>query len=67
MTMAREIAAKNPQAIRGSKALYGIAADADAAAILRAESDAQGQVMRKPNQIEQVRANLEKRVAVFVD
>jgi hypothetical protein len=24
-------------------------------------------VMRKPNQIEQVRANLEKRAAVFVD
>ena len=67
MTMAREIAAKNPQAIRASKALYGIAADADAAAILRAESDAQGKVMRKPNQIEQVRANIEKRAAVFVD
>ncbi len=67
MTMAREIAAKNPQAIRGSKALYTLAADADSAAILRAESDAQGQVMRKPNQIEQVRANLEKRAAVFVD
>ncbi len=67
MTMAREIAAKNPQAIRGSKALYTLAADANSAAILRAESDAQGQVMRKPNQIEQVRANLEKRAAVFVD
>ena len=67
MTMACEIAAKNPQAIRASKALYGIAADADAAAILRAESDAQGKVMRKPNQIEQVRANIEKRAAVFVD
>jgi len=67
MTMARAIAAKNPQAIRGSKALYTLAADADSAAILRAESDAQGQVMRKPNQIEQVRANLEKRAAVFVD
>lgn len=67
MTMAREIAAKNPQAIRGSKALYTLAADADSAAILRAESDAQGQVMRKPNQIEQVRANIEKRAAVFVD
>jgi len=67
MTMARAIAAKNPQAIRGSKALYTLAADADSAAILRAESDAQGQVMRKPNQIEQVRANLEKRTALFVD
>ncbi len=67
MTMARVIAAKNPQAIRGSKALYTLAADADSAAILRAESDAQGRVMRKPNQVEQVRANIEKRAAVFVD
>ncbi len=67
MTMARAIAAKNPQAIRGSKALYTLAADADSAGILRAESDAQGQVMRKPNQVEQVRANIEKRAAVFVD
>ena len=67
MTMARAIAAKNPQAIRGSKALYTLAADADSAAILRAESDAQGRVMRKPNQVEQVRANIEKRAAVFVD
>lgn len=67
MTIAREIASKNPQAIRGSKALYTLAADADSAAILRAEIDAQGQLMRKPNQIEQVRANLEKRAAVFVD
>jgi len=67
MTMARAISAKNPQAIRASKALYTLAADADSVAILRAESDAQGQVMRKPNQIEQVRANIEKRAAVFVD
>lgn len=67
MTMAHAIAAKNPQAIRASKALYTLAADADSAAILRAESDAQGRVMRKPNQVEQVRANIEKRAAVFVD
>lgn len=67
MALAREIATKNPDAIRGSKRLYTLAADADAAAVLLAESEEQLKVIRTPNQIEQVRANMEKRPAVFED
>ena len=67
MMLAREIAARNPHAIRGSKALYNLAADADAAAVLHAETEEQLKVIRTPNQVEQVRANMEKRAAVFED
>lgn len=67
MMLAREIAAKNPQTIRGAKTLYNLAADADSASILLAETEEQLKVIRSPNQIEQVKANMEKRTAVFVD
>ena len=67
MAMAREIAGRNPHAIRGAKRLYNLAADADAAAVLEAESVEQMKVIRTPNQVEQVRANMEKRAAVFAD
>lgn len=67
MAMAREIAGRNPHAIRGAKRLYNLAADADAAAVLEAESVEQLKVIRTPNQVEQVRANMEKRAAVFAD
>jgi len=67
MMLAREIAARNPHAIRGSKALYNLAADADAVAVLQAETEEQLKVIRTPNQVEQVRANMEKRAAVFED
>ncbi|MEG3164654.1 crotonase/enoyl-CoA hydratase family protein [Sphingomonas sp. PB2P19] len=67
MALAHEIAAKNPHAIRGAKRLYNLAADADAATVLRAESAEQGKVIRSANQIEQVRANIERRAAVFTD
>jgi enoyl-CoA hydratase/carnithine racemase len=67
MMLAREIAARNPHAIQGSKRLYNLAADADAAAVLLAETEEQLKVIRAPNQVEQVRANMEKRVAVFED
>lgn len=67
MALAREIAAKNPQAIRASKRLYNLAAEEDAAAVLLAESAEQARVIRTPNQIEQVRANIEKRAATFID
>ena len=67
MALAQDIAAKNPQAIRGSKRLYNLAADGDAAAVLEAETVEQLAVIRTPNQIEQVRANIEKRAAVFTD
>jgi enoyl-CoA hydratase/carnithine racemase len=67
MMLARDIAAKNPQAIQGAKRLYNLAADADAATVLLAETEEQLKVIRTPNQVEQVRANMEKRAAVFED
>jgi enoyl-CoA hydratase/carnithine racemase len=67
MALAQEIAAKNPGAIRGVKRLYNLATDGDAAAVLLAETAEQLNVIHTPNQIEQVRANIEKRAAVFTD
>lgn len=67
MALAREIAGRNPDAVRASKRLYNLAADADAATVLRAESTEQIALMRSPNQVEAVRANMEKRSPVFSD
>ncbi|HEU0067495.1 MAG TPA: crotonase/enoyl-CoA hydratase family protein [Sphingomonas sp.] len=67
MALAQTIAGRNPHAIRGAKRLFNLAADADAAAILLAETQEQLAVIRTPNQVEQVNANREKRPAVFED
>lgn len=67
LALATEIATKNPQAIRGAKRLLNLAADADQAAILRAESVEQAALIGSPNQVEAVMANLQKRAANFVD
>jgi enoyl-CoA hydratase/carnithine racemase len=67
MELARAIAGRNPHAIRGAKRLINAMADGDAAAVLQAESDEQLKVIRQPNQIEAVRANMEKRAPVFAD
>jgi enoyl-CoA hydratase/carnithine racemase len=67
MELATLIAAKNPHAIRGAKTLcnaIGYMSDAD---LLRLETEEQLKVIRTPNQIEAVMANMEKRVPVFVD
>jgi enoyl-CoA hydratase/carnithine racemase len=67
MELAHGIAGRNPHAIRAAKRLYNTAADADAAAVLQAESDEQARIIRSPNQVEQVMAHLEKRGAAFAD
>jgi enoyl-CoA hydratase/carnithine racemase len=67
MALAREIAGRNPHATRGAKRLYNLAADGDVGEVLEAETVEQLKVIRTPNQVEQVRANMEKRAAVFVD
>lgn len=67
MALAHEIAGRNPDAVKAAKRLFNLVADADAAAVLQAESDEQLKLMRSPNQVEAVRANMEKRRAVFVD
>ena len=67
MALAKAIAGRNPHAIRGAKRLINAMADADSAAVLQAESDEQLKVIRQPNQIEAVKANMEKRSPVFAD
>jgi enoyl-CoA hydratase/carnithine racemase len=66
MALAREIAAKNPDAIRAAKRLYNAYSD-DAERLLMAESVEQAAVIRTPNQVEAVRANMEKRSPEFRD
>ena len=65
--LARQIAARSPHAIRGAKRLCNLAHDADPLAMLQAETDEQVKVIGQPNMLEQVRANMEKRAAVFAD
>ncbi|MBI0474177.1 crotonase/enoyl-CoA hydratase family protein [Sphingomonas sp. MA1305] len=67
LALARDIAAHNPHAVRGAKRLYNQAAEADAETVLRAETEEQLALIRTPNQIEQVMANMQKRLAQFVD
>ncbi len=67
MALAREIAAKNPNAVRGAKRLYNQAAEHDAATLLRAESMEQKRLIGSANQMEAVMANVEKRTPVFRD
>jgi enoyl-CoA hydratase/carnithine racemase len=63
--LAQAIAARNPQAIRATKRLANL--EGDAAAILAAESAEQAALLRTPNQIEAVMANMQKRPPIFTD
>lgn len=65
--LARAIAERNPDAVRAMKRLATLAARATDADVLMAESVEQAAIMRTPNQIEAVRAGMEKRQARFVD
>lgn len=67
MTLARDIAGRNPHAVRAAKRLANLAAETDAPAILAAESAEQARLMRSPNQIEAVMANMQKRSPSFTD
>ena len=64
---AREIASKSPDAVRALKRLLNASADVDTASILLAESREQAALIGSPNQIEAVRAAVEKREARFAD
>jgi enoyl-CoA hydratase/carnithine racemase len=67
MAIAREIASRNPEAMREAKALFNEFADMDEDAILMSESVRQSRVIRTPNQIEAVMAGMAKRAASFTD
>lgn len=67
MELAQAIAGKNPHAIRGAKRLCNALGDASDSELLLLESKEQAAIIRKPNQIEAVMANMEKRAPRFVD
>jgi enoyl-CoA hydratase/carnithine racemase len=67
LAFARDVAAKNPHAIRAGKRLLNLAAEADQHQILLEESREQGALIGAPNQVEAVMANLQKREPVFAD
>jgi len=63
--IAREIAQRSPAAVRGIKRLANIAHDASPAELFVAETVEQLKVIRSPDQIEAVMANMEKRAPGF--
>jgi enoyl-CoA hydratase/carnithine racemase len=65
VALARAIAGRNPDAIRAAKRLANL--EGDAGAVLLAESREQAALLRSPNQIEAVMANLQKRSPAFTD
>ncbi|MET3724752.1 crotonase/enoyl-CoA hydratase family protein [Sphingomonas trueperi] len=65
LALAHAIAGRNPDAIRAAKRLANH--EGDAAAVLLAESVEQAALLRTPNQIEAVMANLQKRSPQFRD
>jgi enoyl-CoA hydratase/carnithine racemase len=67
MDLAREIAGKNPDAIRAGKQLLDTSWHADERTGLELESALQTALIGSPNQKEAVLANFEKRAPVFVN
>lgn len=67
MAMASEIAARSPEAVRGAKVLLNQTMVDQAAAQFAAERRIIGSLIGRPNQVEAVMANFEKRPPVFAD
>ncbi len=67
LAVAREIAGKNPHAVRASKRLLNQAVATDAGTGLLQETEEQIALIGSPNQVEAVMANLEKRAPMFAD
>lgn len=67
MAMAREIADHSPDAIRGAKALFNGLLHSGAAAQFAEERRVIGSMIGRPNQVEAVMANFEKRAAAYTD
>lgn len=67
MALAQQIANKNPDAIKASKRIFNMMQDATDAELLQAESDEQDKIIRTPNQMEAVFAEMQKRKPAFTD
>ncbi len=67
MTLAEEIASRNPHAVRAGKRLYENSWHGDAKTGLSLEATLQKDLLGSENQLEAVRANFDKREPVFRD
>lgn len=67
LAYARDVAAKNPHAIRAAKRLLNLAVEGSQQEILIEESREQTELIGSPNQVEAVKANMEKRAANFAE
>ncbi|GAA4774270.1 crotonase/enoyl-CoA hydratase family protein [Stakelama sediminis] len=67
MALATQIAGRNPDAVRAAKRLANRMPEEPASALLQSESDEQAKLMYSPNQMEAVRANMERRAPAFAD
>lgn len=67
LALAREIAGRSPDAVRAAKRLLNAALLGSVEDGLRLEAELQGTLVGKPNQLEAVKANLEKREPRFRD
>ena len=65
MELARVIASKSPSAVRAGKALVSYAYENEAKDVRLEESRAQADLIGKPDQMEAVMANMQKRAPVF--
>ncbi|MGQ5702213.1 crotonase/enoyl-CoA hydratase family protein [Sandaracinobacteroides sp. A072] len=65
LAFAREIADKNPDAVKAAKRIFNRSSDASVAELLMAESVEMGALIGSPNQKEAVMARLEKRAPRF--
>jgi len=67
MALAAQIAAHSPRAVSGAKRLFGLSRDADADALLLAESREQQRLLTGPDLPETIAAHAEKRAPRFAD
>src|SRR5262245_50182467 len=67
LALAREIAGRSPDAVRAAKRLLNAALLGSVADGLRLEAELQATLVGRPNQLEAVKANLEKREPRFRD
>jgi enoyl-CoA hydratase/carnithine racemase len=65
--LAEEIAGRSPEAVRGAKELFNRLVDAGAAEQFAEERRVIGSLIGRPNQVEAVMANFEKRAPAFAD
>jgi enoyl-CoA hydratase/carnithine racemase len=67
LALAAEIAGRSPRAVRGAKRLFGLSRDADADALLLAETREQEQLLAGPDLPETIAAHAEQRAPRFAD